>query len=91
MYEFDRLNRIASEALERGLSTDEILAVLRAAGATPLPSMKVLRNTTGIGLGEAKRLVWLSPVWADELPAHVRLEDELLAALDAETDRSDAE
>jgi hypothetical protein len=91
MYDFDRWNRIASEALERGSSTDEILAELRAAGATPVPSMKVLCSTAGMGLGEAKRLVWSSPVWADELPAHLGLEDELLAALDVETEGFDAE
>ena len=90
MYDFDRWNGIAREALERGSSTDEIVAALRAAGATPVPSMKVLCETTGIGLGEAKQLVWSSPVWADELPAHLSLVDELLAALDVEPERNDA-
>ena len=82
--DYDGWHRHAAEALARGSSTDELLAALRAAGANPLNSMRVLVESTGVGLGEAKQIVWASPVWADELGDQIRLEDEILAALDAE-------
>jgi hypothetical protein len=83
MNDFDRWNRVAIEATARGGSTDEVLGLLREAGANPVHSMKVLCDTTGLGLGEAKKVVWRSPVWADQLRGHERLEDELVYAVEA--------
>ena len=81
MYDFSRLNGISRDLVLRGASTDEVLQALRDAGASPVASMKVLRNTTGVGLAEAKVIVWSSNVWADQRDGHARLVDDLIEEL----------
>jgi hypothetical protein len=82
--ELQRLSALASDAIERGATTDEVLAVLRHAGAQPVLSMAILCRTTGISLADAKKAVWLSPVWAPERPQQERLEAEILRVLGTE-------
>ena len=81
MYDFSRLNGISRDLISGGASSDEVLQALRDAGAGPVHSMKVLCDTTGIGLAEAKVIVWSSSVWADQRDAHVRLVDDLVEEL----------
>ena len=81
-YDSAALDAIATEVERRGGTTDEVLARLRDAGASPVASMRVLCDMRGIRVGEAKQIVWASPVWADRRPAQERLEADLLDALD---------
>jgi hypothetical protein len=81
-YDFVALDAIAGEVERRGGTTDEVLAGLRDAGASPVASMKVLSDLRRIGVGEAKQIVWGSPVWADLRPAQERLEADILDALE---------
>ncbi len=85
-YDFAPLDAIAAEEERRGGTTDDVLARLRHAGASPVASMKVLCDLRGIGVGEAKQIVWASPVWIDLRPAQQQLEAEILDA--RETDDS---
>jgi hypothetical protein len=80
-YDFVALGAIAGEAERRGGTTDEMLALLREAGASPVASMKVLSDLRGIEVGEAKQIVWGSPVWVDLRLAQERLEADILDAL----------
>jgi hypothetical protein len=80
-YDFAALDAIAREVERRRGATDEVLARLRDAGASPVASMKVLCDLRGIGVGEAKQIVWGSPVWADLRPAQEQLEADILDAL----------
>ena len=80
-YDFAALDAIAREVERRRGATDEVLARLRDAGASPVASMKVLCDLRGIGVGEAKQIVWGSPVWADLRPTQEQLEADILHAL----------
>jgi ribosomal protein L7/L12 len=46
---------------------EEILGFLRIQNASKIDSIRLLHLGTGIGLGEAKRLVFLSATWQDRL------------------------
>jgi hypothetical protein len=78
-YDIPALDAIAREVERRGGTTDEVLASLRDAGASPIASMQVLCEIRGISVGDAKRVVWSSPIWSDRLPAQVQLERDVLA------------
>ena len=62
---FDEALELAQPMLERGFTTEEILARLRASGATPIDSLKVLRRLFGIDLARAKEIIDSSDTWAD--------------------------
>ena len=81
-YDWAALGAVAGEVEGGGGTTDEVFDSLRQAGASPLASMKVLHDLRGIRLGEAKRIVWGSPIWADHLPAQERLEADVAEAFD---------
>jgi hypothetical protein len=86
-FDYAYLDAVAGEVERSGGTMDEVLASLRQAGASPLASMKVLHDLRGIGLRDAKRIVWGSPIWADLLPAYERLEADIVEALDTVSDR----
>jgi ribosomal protein L7/L12 len=46
---------------------DDVVGKMRSAGFNKIQSMKLLRDCAGISLMEAKRIVHLSPAWADRL------------------------
>jgi len=71
------------EALRRDIPLDAALAALRRRGATPIDSIKAVREVNAVSLGEAKRLVAESPTWDDVREAHDRLVEELLAILES--------
>lgn len=79
------LIELARRVEDRGGSTDDILSAIRDAGATPVQSMKVLCDIRGIGVGEAKRVVWDSPVWAERRPAQEQFEADILAAIEEDS------
>lgn len=53
------------QRLARGLTLDAALQELRSEGASILESIAATKRVRGCDLGEAKRLVHFSPVWAD--------------------------
>src|SRR4051794_10235057 len=53
------------DGLARGLTLDSALQELRSEGASIIESIAATRRVRGCDLGEAKRLVHFSPVWAD--------------------------
>ena len=71
------------ELLDRGVSLDAALAAVRRRGASPIESIKAVREVRAVSLGEAKELVAGSPAWDDYREAHDRLVAEILAALEA--------
>jgi ribosomal protein L7/L12 len=72
------------EALRRGIPLDAVLAALRQHGATPIESIKAVREVRGVGLGEAKQLVSTSPAWDDIREEHERFVEEIVAAFQAD-------
>lgn len=50
---------------EGGEDMEAIIGHLRTSGCSKIDSIAVLNATYGIGLGEAKRIVHVSPTWAD--------------------------
>lgn len=69
------------QALADGHLIDSALDLLRQSGAGVIESIKAVRETHGVSLGEAKRLVAESPVWMDARDPHNQLVEEILAAL----------
>jgi len=53
------------EALASGMDRDEVIHRMRVSGYNKIASIKLLRDLTGISLGDAKVAVHSSPAWAD--------------------------
>jgi hypothetical protein len=62
---------------DRQTSTDDVLRTLRAARASPIACIAVLRELFGWTVSEAKSVVWASEVWREHLPAQAELENTL--------------
>ncbi len=62
---------------------EEILVFLRKENASRIDSIRLLHLGTGIGLGEAKRIVFLSKTWSDRFASDEAFLDALLRGLDA--------
>lgn len=69
-----------------GSSLDEILAHLRGEGHSVIGSIRVVRQTHGLSLAQAKWLVLNSPAWADHKAPHDAFVGELLHALGDEVE-----
>ena len=63
---YDRALAEARVTLEGGAGIDTVLAGLRAAGFSPVDSIRAVHALTGVSLAEAKETVHSSPVWAGE-------------------------
>jgi ribosomal protein L7/L12 len=67
--------RVIDDALNREL------VELRAAGASPIDAIKLIRERSGVSLGEAKIIFANHPAWADvherNQPLHDAAEEEL--------------
>lgn len=61
----DVLTPWAKEQLARGHSIDEVLQGLRDRGVRAVPSIWILTHATDMPSREAKRAVFVSPVWDD--------------------------
>ncbi len=72
------------ETLNEGASLEEALANLRAVGATPVASIKAIREVLGVSLGEAKVLFDASPAWQLEVEASRHLQEQLFRLLEGE-------
>jgi hypothetical protein len=68
------------ELLSGGASLDIALSQLRANGASIVESIISVRSVRGCDLAESKRLVHLSPAWADIRALNDQLHAELEAA-----------
>jgi ribosomal protein L7/L12 len=72
---------------QAGASRDEVIGKMREAGLDKIDCMLKLQSAVGITLGEAKRLVHLSPAWSDCREAdddlHMTIEDNLDEIADA--------
>ena len=62
---------------------DEAIAFLHAEGLSIIDSIRLLSDRHGLGLGEAKRRVSASPVWADVVEATDRAIDRYLDEVEA--------
>jgi hypothetical protein len=78
--------KFLSKALSRGVPLDAALSALRRNGATPIDSIKAVREVCGVSLGEAKKLVADSPTWDDIRDAHDRLVEDLISFMEADTE-----
>lgn len=67
-------------------TVDGAVERLRAEGFYVFDSIKAVHARFGLGLGDAKAAVHLSPTWADMREAHDALHDSLEAALDEAED-----
>ena len=72
------------EATSRGYSLDLALTVLREQGASPIDSIKAVREVTGVSLTEAKKLVSGSKTWEDIRDSHARFVDEIADAFESD-------
>lgn len=66
----DDMLETARNMLERDISLDDILIELRRQGASPISTIKVVRDLKSTSLGEAKMLVHLRKAWADMRVRH---------------------
>ncbi|WP_337660346.1 hypothetical protein [Anderseniella sp. Alg231-50] len=75
---------IAVHLREQGGDVDAVLACLRHHQYFQSDCIVVLREMDEIDLGEAKRIVLLSPVWRDRLSEHETMVDKLLGEIEDE-------
>jgi hypothetical protein len=69
---YEELLALARAGRPIGGRIDDVLQDLGKAGASQVDGIKVLVEIEGIGLGEAKKVVDASPVWADRREANRR-------------------
>jgi ribosomal protein L7/L12 len=75
---------IAARERSRGAALDEVLLLLREAGATQITCCKVLVSVYGLSLGEAKKAVDRSAVWEDRRIANEIVRDAARRQLESE-------
>ncbi|MCP3993625.1 MAG: hypothetical protein GY722_00970 [bacterium] len=63
--ELDDLIELSAQQRRNGDSVEQILASLRAQGASIVDSLKVVRAVEGVRLGRAKEIIDNSKTWAD--------------------------
>jgi ribosomal protein L7/L12 len=67
----------AARALYRlGATREQILALLRTKGATPIECIKALQELEGLSLADAKHAMHTSECWSDLRSDHDRLHAE---------------
>ena len=67
------LLEVARTMLASGADWEAVLTELRRLGASPIASIKVVRDLKGVSLGDAKEAVHFSRAWADRRVAHEKL------------------
>jgi hypothetical protein len=72
------------DELASGASFEDGLRILREAGASPIDTIKAIREVKKTDLGVAKQLFSDSPAWKDVVEASQVLHEELIAAVQAE-------
>ena len=64
-----------------GLSLEESLAHLKERGASPIETIKAIREALGISLGDAKEVFSASVAWAQTVSINDSFHDDLLGML----------
>jgi ribosomal protein L7/L12 len=72
-----RVERVRRRLVAEPDAIEEELLQLRRSGCSIVDSIKVIRDATGIGLGNAKIVVHNSQTWQDRRAAHETFHDEL--------------
>jgi ribosomal protein L7/L12 len=72
------------DRLASGASFEDGLRTLREAGASPIDTIKAIREVKKTDLGVAKQLFSESPAWKDVVDATQVLHEELITAAEAE-------
>ena len=87
------LKELALELRRANASSEEVLAKLREAGASPIQSVGLLHEVHGLPLADAKRVLHESEAWRDQRPIwdelHEEIEHASAEADDAQDQRSD--
>jgi hypothetical protein len=65
MSERDDILGVCREKLANGESLEEILRILRSSGFSKVHSIKALVDLGQANMSDAKRIVHISPTWAD--------------------------
>ncbi|MGE3347496.1 MAG: hypothetical protein AB7I35_08680 [Ramlibacter sp.] len=73
-----RNSQALAAAMALGKPLEAGLEELRQMGVTPVETIKAIREAKRVSLGEAKRLLSLSPAWAAEVRAADLVHDEVL-------------
>lgn len=77
--------------VSHGASCGELVFYLHEQGLTIVESMRVLKETYNLSLGEAKEIVTAHPIWANAVRNADSLHEELEKALRNEAENSRAE
>jgi len=67
------LSEVARTMLASGADWEAVLTELRRLGASPIASIKIVRDVKGVSLRDAKEAVHFSGAWADRRVAHEAL------------------
>lgn len=74
----------ATEAIQKRMSWDDLVAMLHSRGLSIIESIWVIRQATLVPMSEIKDLVTCHPIWADIVRANEPLHDALEKALTEE-------
>ena len=74
--------RMVKQMQAASASVETILASLRKVDTTKINSIRILHLATGLPLGEAKRVVFLSQTWSDRFTSDEAFLDSLLKNVD---------
>lgn len=80
--EYEKLLVDARRMTHEGYPLARLLAELRGKGATIIQAIKLVRDATGVSLGEAKRLVARDPSYCEEHDANVDLHEDIVRSLE---------
>ncbi len=80
---YERYLGDARELLKQGEAVEVVLAFVRKAGASPIDSIKVLMDVTGVPLAEAKHTVHFSEAWRDMRDDHEEFHERVIQAAGA--------
>jgi hypothetical protein len=79
--------RVQFDALAKfgeGAPSDDLIPYLHQRGLSIIESILVVRNLRDLGLGDAKVVVSVHPIWASVVAATVPLHEALIADLEAD-------
>ncbi|HKY30184.1 MAG TPA: hypothetical protein VJM12_19800 [Pyrinomonadaceae bacterium] len=77
------------QRISQGASREDLILYLNQKGLTIVESMRILKETYQVSLGEAKKMVTAHPVWADTVRDGDILHEELeKAVIEEEADSS---
>ena len=75
-----RLEKVCEKKLRAGGALDDVIEYLHAQGVSILDAIKVVRNASGMSLGDAKQAVSCHAAWQSMVKANEALHDESEAA-----------